>query len=798
MTANLVGYGARPRNDARNFAEVARVVGTGTIHSRISVKKRSTLAVALGTGFCLLASAALAAAQKHAGGGADSGNGLGGTDEVILTAQVVLLLFVGRGLGEILQRFGQPAVIGNLLAGLILGPSLFGWIWPQAHDLIFPGDPKIKNLLKGISDMGVMMLLLLTGMETDLKLVRKVGAPALWVTATGVAVPFACGFAAAWFLPPSILPTEGSKLVAALFIGTALSISSIKIVAMVVREMNFMRRNLGQIIVASAIMEDTTGWVIVSITLGIAGAGAVALGPLAQTVIGTAIFLILSYTVGRKLVFWLIRWVNDTFVSEYAVITAILIVMLLMALITQAIGVNTVLGAFVAGVLVGESPILSQHIEDEIRGFITAFMMPIFFGISGLSADLTILKDPTLAAMTAGLVLIASVGKFSGAFAGGMASGLTAAESTALGCGMNARGSTEVIVASIGLTMGALTQNLYTMIVTMAVLTTMAMPPMLRWGLRRLPMRKDEKERLEKEELDEKGFVSRFERLLVTADESANGAFATRLAGFIAGQRGMPVTVVQLEKRKPGSREEEKKAEAPLKEVATEGAKEGHRAASEDQKEDKPEKVEVSARIETQPAEAVKKEGEKGYDMLFLGLEKMHLKDGGFSAQVDKVVKDFEGSLALVIAGREPAILDSKGFDILVPVNGTEASRNGAEIAFALSAPKESTVTALHVGERPASNGSRRRANKQAQKRNQKAVLDDAVKLARRYGHERIKTAVHTDIAPDAAILEEAEKSGANLIVIGASRRVGDHLFLGQTVACTLKNWKGAVVLVVS
>lgn len=798
MTPNLVGYGARPRNAARNFAERACVVGTGTIHSRISVKKRSTLAVALGTGFCLLASAALAAAQKHAGGNADSGNGLGGTDEVILTAQVVLLLFVGRGLGEILQRFGQPAVIGNLLAGLILGPSLFGWIWPQAHDLIFPGDPKIKNLLKGISDMGVMMLLLLTGMETDLKLVRKVGAPALWVTATGVAVPFACGFAAAWFLPPSILPTEGSKLVAALFIGTALSISSIKIVAMVVREMNFMRRNLGQIIVASAIMEDTTGWVIVSITLGIAGAGAVALGPLAQTVIGTAIFLLLSYTVGRKLVFWLIRWVNDTFVSEYAVITAILIVMLLMALITQAIGVNTVLGAFVAGVLVGESPILSQHIEDEIRGFITAFMMPIFFGISGLSADLTILKDPTLAAMTAGIVLIASVGKFSGAFAGGMASGLTAAESTALGCGMNARGSTEVIVASIGLTMGALTQNLYTMIVTMAVLTTMAMPPMLRWGLRRLPMRKDEKERLEKEELDEKGFVSRFERLLVTADESANGAFATRLAGFIAGQRGMPVTVVQLEKRKPGSREEEKKAEAPLKEVATEGAKEGHRAASEDQKEDKPEKVEVSARIETQPAEAVKKEGEKGYDMLFLGLEKMHLKDGGFSAQVDKVVKDFEGSLALVIAGREPAILDSKGFDILVPVNGTEASRNGAEIAFALSAPKESTVTALHVGERPASNGARRRANKQAQKRNQKAVLDDAVKLARRYGHERIKTAVHTDIAPDAAILEEAEKSGANLIVIGASRRVGDHLFLGQTVACTLKNWKGAVVLVVS
>jgi len=763
------------------------------------VKKRSTFAVVLGTGFCLLASAALAAAQKHAGGGSDTGNGLGGTDEVVLAAQVVLLLFIGRGLGEIMQRFGQPAVIGNLLAGLILGPSLFGWLWPHAHDLIFPNDPKIKNLIKGISDMGVMMLLLLTGMETDLKLVKKVGFPALAVTAAGVAVPFACGFALAWFLPQSILPTQGTRLVAALFLGTALSISSIKIVAMVVREMNFMRRNLGQIIVASAIMEDTTGWVIVSITLGIAGAGGFALGGLAKTVIGTAVFLALSYTIGRKLVFWLIRWVNDNFVSEYAVVTAILIVMLLMALITQGIGVNTVLGAFVAGVLVGESPILSQQIQDQLRGFITAFMMPIFFGISGLSADLTILKDPHLALLTVGLVAIASIGKFAGAFTGGMVSGLSVPESTALGCGMNARGSTEVIVASIGLTMGALTQNLYTMIVTMAVITTMAMPPMLRWGLRRLPMRKEEKERLEKEDLDAKGFVSQFERLLVTADESDSGKLATRLAGFIAGQRGMPVTVVQLEKKKPKSKEAEEKLEAPLKDVATDSAKEGHRAAKEEQGEDKPERVEVSARVETKSSDAVKKEGEKGYDMLFLGLGHMHEKDGGFSAAVDKAVQDFDGALALVMMGGDKTLLSDGEYNILVPVNGTEPSRNGAEVAFALSSSKKSKITALHVAERAASNGEKRGGKRSGgNRRNEKAVLEDTTKLAKRYGYDRIKTAVHVDMVPEEAILQEAETVGANLIVIGASRRVGDHLFLGQTVACTLKNWKGAIVLVVS
>jgi len=430
-----------------------------------------------------------------------TGNGVGGSGEVVLIAQVALLMLVGRGLGEVMQRFGQPAIIGQLLAGLILGPSLFGWVWPQAHDLVFPQGPEQKSLITGIANIGVMMLLLLTGMETDLNLVRKVGAPAVAVAAAGVAVPFACGFALGEALPASILANPQARLVASLFLGTALSISSIKIVAMVVREMNFMRRNLGQIIVASAIMEDTVGWVIISITLGIAGEGGVAVGSFAKTVIGTALFLVFSYTAGRWLVFQLIRWVNDTFVSENAVITAILIVMCLMALITQTIGVNTVLGAFVAGVLVGESPILSQQIQDELRGFITAFMMPIFFGLSGLSADLTILRDPHLLMLTAGLVAIATFGKFAGAFTGGRIGGLGAKESLALGCAMNARGSTEVIVASIGLSMGALTQNLYSMIVTMAVITTMAMPPMLRWALSRLPMDKSEGKRLATEEL---------------------------------------------------------------------------------------------------------------------------------------------------------------------------------------------------------------------------------------------------------------------------------------------------------
>jgi len=741
----------------------------------------------------LCATAALAAQTRAA-----AGNDVGGAGEAILVAQIGLLLLVGRGLGEVVQRFGQPAVIGQLLAGLILGPSLFGWVWPSLHHLIFPDSAAQKSLIAGLSNVGVMMLLLLTGMETDMKLVRRVGAPALMVAAAGVTVPFLCGLALGWFLPVSLLPNPQHRLVAALFLGTALSISSIKIVAMIVREMNFMRRNLGQIIVASAIMEDTAGWVIISLTLGIAGIGGVGLVSLAKPLLGTAVFLVLSYTIGRRLVFWLIRWVNDTFVSEYAVVTAILIVMCVLALVTEAIGVNIVLGAFVAGVLVGGSPILTQHIEDQLRGLITAFMMPIFFGLSGLSADLTVLKDPRLAILTLGLVVVASLGKFGGAFGGGMISGLSSRESLALGCAMNARGSTEVIVASIGLTMGVLTHNLYTMIVTMAIVTTMAMPPMLRWSLARLPIRKDERERLETEEIDAKGFVSRFERLLIAADEGVNGKLATRFAGFIAGQRGLPITVLhvpeQITKHADANAET---VRAELQAVATAGAIEGHRAVAAQAGDSRPDRVDVSARVEIEDVDrVVAREGAKGYDLLFVGVEKMRNADGTFSGHVDQAAAGFVGPLALTIAGNHPDALGAEGFNILVPVNGAEPSRRGAEIAFALAPAGATRVTALHVAERTPAAPRRAPRRVRSRRRSEHALMDDISALAKRYGHLGIRTAVHVQEAPDAAILAEAKRSGADLIVIGAARRTGDTLYLGQTVANVLAQWTGAIVLV--
>src|SRR6185503_14493805 len=159
--------------------------------------------------------------------------------EAILVGQVLLLIVAGRMLGEVMLRLGQPAVMGQLIAGLLLGPSVLGALWPDAEQFLFPKSPEQKAMLNGLSQFGILMLLLLAGMETELGLVRAVRRAAISASLAGVTLPFACGFALGQFLPDSLLPEPDKRLVVSLFLGTALAISSVKIVATVVRDMGF-------------------------------------------------------------------------------------------------------------------------------------------------------------------------------------------------------------------------------------------------------------------------------------------------------------------------------------------------------------------------------------------------------------------------------------------------------------------------------------------------------------------------------------------------------------------------------
>jgi Kef-type K+ transport system membrane component KefB/nucleotide-binding universal stress UspA family protein len=758
-----------------------------------------------------------------------AGEGGKGGSVAILMSQVLVLVLVGRLLGEVMQRIGQPTVIGQLLAGILLGPSLLGLVAPTFQLALFPKAPEQKAMIDGIAEIGVLMLLLLAGMETDLKLVRRIGKAATSVSVAGILLPFICGFALGEVMPQSLLPDPGQRLMVSLLLGTALSISSVKIVAMVVREMNFLRRNVGQVILASAVIDDTIGWIIIAVIFSLASHGTLDAASLARSIIGTLAFLAVSLTLGRRLVFHLIRWTNDNFTSELPVISLILVLMTGMALITQAIGVHTVLGAFMAGVLVGESPIMTRNIDHQLRGLITALFAPIFFGLAGLSADLTVLRQPDLLMLTGVVVLIATIGKFAGAFIGGKIGGLQRAECLALACGMNARGSTEVIVASIGLSMGLLNENLYTVIVTMAILTTLAMPPMLRWALARLPLGDEEKSRLEREEVDAKGFLPQVERLLLAVDDSPAGRFVSRLTGVVAGARGIPTTVLHLESEvvpqptdKPHAQLPESKPAAASQRLQQDVEASAVKAADQaEQHEDiRPDKVPVKT-AHAQAGEvdrAVAKEAGKGYDLLLIGLDDMIGADGGFHDNVSRIAAGFTGPLAVVVTrGDHHERPSTSGFKILLPVSGGPSSTRAAEFAIAIARANHATLTALYVKQTPtqaeAALASVRSGHRGAAALRhlrdaraidldlgtveEEAFLKDLTALAERHGTE-LGSAIRADLAPDEAILREIKRGGYNLVVMGVNRRPGERLFFGAVSAKVLQNSDVSLMFIAS
>ena len=750
-----------------------------------------------------------------------------GPSVAIFLGQIIALVVSGRLIGEVMLRLGQPAVMGQLIAGLALGPSLFGALLPGLHDALFPNAGDQKAMLNGVAQFGVLLLLLSVGMETDLKLVRQTGRASLFASLMGILIPFLCGIALGEVLPDSMLPDPGKRIVTSLFLGTALSIASVNFVAMIIREMNFTRRLVGQVILASAIIDDSIGWIIVSIIFSIAAHGSVEALPLAESVIGTLAFLVVSLTLGRRAVFFVIRWTNDTFESEFAVITAIIGIMGAMSLITYSLGVHTVLGAFVAGVLVGESPILTRHIGQQLHGLIAAFFAPVFFGLAGQSANLTVLAQPMIALFTVGLVLVASLGKFGGAFLGGKFGGLTGRESLALACGMNARGSTEVIIATVGLSMGVLNPNLFTMIVAMAVLTTTVMPPTLRAALARIPLRKQEKERLEREEQEAKGFVANLERLLIAVDDSNNGKFVARVAGMLAGTRAMPATVMHIQDpskieakppakdenealargekadKKPSKDEEDTKTKKEEKadkraakkaehtgEVVKEAAEQIKANQKEEEKASAP--VDVTTIVHEAPnATVIAEEAKKGYDLLAIGLDDMLSKDKTeFAESVTGIALGFEGPLLVSDVRNSLEKSPNEDLSILVPVNGTDVARRGAEVAITISRACKAQLTVLYVAQR----GSRKAPRS---RRYEEAILKDIVAIADGYNMS-VRTAVLSERAADEAILREVERRKHNLIVVGVGRRPGDKLFFGDTAAALLEKSKSSVLFLAS
>lgn len=710
-----------------------------------------------------------------------------GHSEGLFLFQIVLLVVVGRLFGELMVRIGQPSIMGQIIGGIILGPSVLGALAPGLEATIFPELDAQKSMAEAVAQLGILFLLLLAGMETDLGLAMRLRKSATGISIAGIAIPFSCGFALGELIPADLVPEPDHRLVTSLFLGTALAISSVKIVATVVREMDFLRRNVGQLIVASAIIDDTIGWVVIAFTFSLAKSGTVDLASISTSVLGTLAFMVASFTVGRRVVFEIIRITNDNFKSDLPVLSAIIAIMGAMAMFTDLVGVHTVLGAFVAGILVGESPILTRQIDAQLRGLTTALFMPVFFGLTGLKTDLGVLMHPDALLLTLGLIVVASVGKFGGAFLGARLTGLSGAEAVALGSGMNARGSTEVIIATIGLSAGVLNEQIFSAIVAMALVTTMAMPASLRWALRRLPMRQEEENRLKKEDFEASSFLNRFERPLIALDMSQSSDLAGRLAGLFALSRKTPLTVFNVNlPKKPEDEGEQPAAEEEIaavrKEVENLVARMREETvpkdaeATEDAKPASPLHVTIR-QSEGETVEAILGDtAEKGHDLMFLGVEPVASDTGGFTGRVSRLIAAFGETVAIVVSREARTAIGQNELRILIPISDTERSIRAVEFGCALAKAAKAPLAVIYIRE---PNEIQQRPRFGREEFSHTAAFERVDEIAEQTGVKITKTLQEGNSA-EVAILRHARRGRYNLLVVGVSRRAGERLSYGR------------------
>lgn len=414
----------------------------------------------------------------------------------VLLLQLALLLVVARA-GALLSRLlGLPAVVGELAAGIVLGPSVLGHYAPHAFELIFPRDAAQMNLLEVVGTLGMVLLLLLTGLETDLRLLRNLGRAALVASAMGMLVPFAMGYGLGMLMPETYLAQPDRRVLFSAFLATAMAISAMPVIAKILMDLDLTRRNVGLVILSAGVVDDTAGWLILSVIAGAATqGGAVKLGGLALTVLLMSAFLL-----GMAILFYPLMRVVMRLVTrlESADTDLVLIVAttLVCAALTESIGIHAVFGAFVCGTVLRQLPDLEQETVHRLESFVFSILAPVFFGIVGLKVDLWTLAGAGGGQMLGIVLAIACLGKLVGCTIGSLWGGLQFWEALSIAVAMNARGAMELVVASIGLSLGILNQQMFSIIVVVAISTSFMAPLALRLTMRQVKMTDEEARRL--------------------------------------------------------------------------------------------------------------------------------------------------------------------------------------------------------------------------------------------------------------------------------------------------------------
>lgn len=400
-------------------------------------------------------------------------------DFIILFAAIGAMLILSRLFAELGKKLKLPIVLGEIFVGILLGPTVFGYFYPDVFSQVFPQTGTSARIaLDGITQLAVVMLLFVAGLEVQLQIVLKQGRTAIVTSLTSMLIPFGLGFLTVWYMPQFFVMGNNPKLAYALFFGIAMAVSALPVIARILMDLNLYKTKVGMTIMAAAVFDDLIGWLTFSLVLSMAGVGnkaeIVNIWQAAGSILGFGLFMLI---IGKRLINKVLPWVQKKLSWPGGVLSLCLGLGFLGAAFTESIGLHAILGAFIMGIAIGDSVHLREQAREIIHQFVMNIFAPLFFVSIGLKVNFVQNFDFTLVLI---VLFLAVVCKVLGGSLGAWMGGFKRKEALAVGFGLNARGVMEIILGTIAHDAGLIDNKMLVALIIMALVTSLVSGPLMR------------------------------------------------------------------------------------------------------------------------------------------------------------------------------------------------------------------------------------------------------------------------------------------------------------------------------
>jgi len=392
-----------------------------------------------------------------------------------LLLQIILIIFAARVFGFILRKLGHPTVMGEILAGIVLGPSLAGYFFPGFYRFMFPEDS--VEIIRMLSQIGLILFMFIIGMELDFSTIKRRANSAIIISSTSIIFPFVSGVIMAFFLYSGFAPLHTSFYAFSLFLGIAMSITAFPVLSRIILEKGMTKSYIGIMALACAAFDDITGWCLLATVIAIAKAGSIL--SCCVTIGLSLIYILLMFSVIRPI----LKRAGNIYISKEnlnkTVIAIIFLFLFISAYITDIIGIHALFGAFIAGVIMPQNQGFKKIIVDKIEDVSVVLLLPLFFVFTGLRTHIDMINNGYMWLIAIIVIIVAIAGKFGGGVFASRVVGMSWKNSLILGTLMNTRGLMELIVLNVGYEMGILSSGIFTILVIMALVTTFMTGPLL-------------------------------------------------------------------------------------------------------------------------------------------------------------------------------------------------------------------------------------------------------------------------------------------------------------------------------